>query len=600
MRRVVLIAAAAAIAASQPASAAWHQPSGGPSPINDSASRDAFKASLTAVDGVPYVAWYESDGTNNEVRVARLTAAGTAWEKVAGSSSPINESPTRNVLNPSLAAINGVPYVAWAEPDSLGWKIRVARLNAAGTAWEKVADAGSPINEVANRDAFAPSLIGINGVPYVAWYEYDGTNQEIRVARLNATGTAWEKVADSPSPINRNTNFDALNPSLTAIAGVPYVAWSENDGSHTQIRVARLNAAGTAWDRIGTNLDPNSPINQVATFDARHPSLTAIGGVPYVAWEEDATTSIQIRAARLNAEGTGWERIGTSLDPNAPINESPDADSREPSLTAIDGVPYVAWREEDANNIPQIRVARLNAAGTGWEKVAGSSSPINERQGDRGFDPSLTSISGVPYVAWEEQDGTNEELRVSRLEPEFTSQTAVADATSATLSATWRTYGIQFPIGFEYGSSLERSTTPVSAPPGVDSPTITQEVSGLAPSTSYQTRSFATAGVAAPRLFAPVAPFTTATPTDNMPPETTITKAPENKLDKTKAKYKFTSSEPNSTFTCKFDRKKAKPCDFGKAKFKHLDDGKHKFRVIATDDAGNSDSTPAKDKFKVV
>jgi hypothetical protein len=35
-------------------------------------------------------------------------------------------------------------------------------------------------------------------------------------------------------------------------------------------------------------------------------------------------------------------------------------------------------------------------------------------------------------------------------------------------------------------------------------------------------------------------------------------------------------------------------------KVKRLDPGKHKFRVRATDAAGNTDSTPAVDRFKVV
>ena len=36
------------------------------------------------------------------------------------------------------------------------------------------------------------------------------------------------------------------------------------------------------------------------------------------------------------------------------------------------------------------------------------------------------------------------------------------------------------------------------------------------------------------------------------------------------------------------------------AKYKNLDEGKHKFKVFATDAAGNTDATAAKDKFKVV
>lgn len=34
-------------------------------------------------------------------------------------------------------------------------------------------------------------------------------------------------------------------------------------------------------------------------------------------------------------------------------------------------------------------------------------SPINEAASKNGFDPSLTAINGVPYVAWTEDDGTN-------------------------------------------------------------------------------------------------------------------------------------------------------------------------------------------------
>jgi FG-GAP-like repeat len=85
---------------------------------------------------------------------------------------------------------------------------------------------------------------------------------------------------------------------------------------------------------------------------------------------------------------------------------------------------------------------------------------------------------------------------------------------------------------------------------------------------------------------------------DNAPPQTKIVKEPANKTSKAKAKYKFKSTEPNSTFECKFDKKKLKSCK-SPAKYS-VDDGKHKFAVQATDAAGNTDPSPAKDKFKVV
>jgi hypothetical protein len=93
---------------------------------------------------------------------------------------------------------------------------------------------------------------------------------------------------------------------------------------------------------------------------------------------------------------------------------------------------------------------------------------------------------------------------------------------------------------------------------------------------------------------------------DTDPPETEITKTPSNKSEKPKAKYKFTSDEPNSTFECKLKGKGLKKsvkrfgdCDSPR-KYKRLDEGKFKFKVRAVDAAGNVDPSPAKDKFKVV
>ncbi len=85
---------------------------------------------------------------------------------------------------------------------------------------------------------------------------------------------------------------------------------------------------------------------------------------------------------------------------------------------------------------------------------------------------------------------------------------------------------------------------------------------------------------------------------DRDAPETTITKGPAKKSEKRKAKFKFESDDPDATFECKLDRKKWKLCSSPR-KYK-VGEGKHKFRVRATDAAGNTDSSPAKAKFRVV
>lgn len=94
-------------------------------------------------------------------------------------------------------------------------------------------------------------------------------------------------------------------------------------------------------------------------------------------------------------------------------------------------------------------------------------------------------------------------------------------------------------------------------------------------------------------------------PPDTEPPETKITKGPAARSKKSTAKFKFASSEPDSTFECSLKGKgldklikQFGDCDSPR-KYKRLGHGEFKFKVRATDAAGNVDPTPAKAKFKV-
>ena len=87
-----------------------------------------------------------------------------------------------------------------------------------------------------------------------------------------------------------------------------------------------------------------------------------------------------------------------------------------------------------------------------------------------------------------------------------------------------------------------------------------------------------------------------ATATVTVGPDTKITKKPKKKTTKRKAKFKFTSTVPDSSFECKLDKGKFKSCD---SPFKkRVDVGKHKFKVRAVAQ-GKTDQTPAKRKWRV-
>ena len=85
---------------------------------------------------------------------------------------------------------------------------------------------------------------------------------------------------------------------------------------------------------------------------------------------------------------------------------------------------------------------------------------------------------------------------------------------------------------------------------------------------------------------------------ENDPPQTKITKSPKKRTDSRKAKFKFTSDEPGSTFRCKIDKKPFKPCTSPR-KLKKVKPKRHRFQVVATDAAGNVDPTAAKKKWRV-
>lgn len=90
----------------------------------------------------------------------------------------------------------------------------------------------------------------------------------------------------------------------------------------------------------------------------------------------------------------------------------------------------------------------------------------------------------------------------------------------------------------------------------------------------------------------------TEVPTDHRPPNTRIVRAPARETFKREAKFRFASSEAQSSFQCKLDRKKRwRRCT---SPFKRtVKPGRHLFRVRAIDRFGNVDRTPARFGWRV-
>jgi hypothetical protein len=95
------------------------------------------------------------------------------------------------------------------------------------------------------------------------------------------------------------------------------------------------------------------------------------------------------------------------------------------------------------------------------------------------------------------------------------------------------------------------------------------------------------------------APTETGCPGDTASPNTKIKKRPKNRSDDDSPTFKFRSDELGSKFKCKLDKKPFRGCKSPKT-YHGLDPGAHTFKVKAIDAAGNIDTSPAKDAFKVL
>jgi len=84
-------------------------------------------------------------------------------------------------------------------------------------------------------------------------------------------------------------------------------------------------------------------------------------------------------------------------------------------------------------------------------------------------------------------------------------------------------------------------------------------------------------------------------------PDTVITKVPKRKTTRRTAQFRFTSSEPGSTFECRLDNRRFRPCasplSYGKDG-KKLKRGRHSFEVMAIS-AGVADPTPARYSWRI-
>ncbi|WP_429351372.1 Ig-like domain-containing protein [Paenibacillus sp. 4624] len=384
---------------------------GGANGLNVNQTMPAETPSIAEWNGEIYVAWRERIQTTPaiyQIRVKKFNGSG--WVSVDGNHpiNGLNADVTRDVGSPELAVYNNALYLTWLERNaSYNNQVRVKKYN--GTLWTN-AEGGTNvgINVDPSVSALSPKLTAYKGELYAIWTEAS----KVRAKKYD--GTTWTSIdGGGTGGLNINPSSGAGTPIMTVMGDDLYAAWYEfMTGPSYQLRVLRYDGSNWAVADGGVGLNRSAarfPIN---------PSLTAMNDVLYMAWTEPInSTDEQVRVKKF--EGGVWSSIDG--DGNNGISITPGARSNTVKLVTLSNELYAIWSENSgvwANGIPIFKVRVKKYDGNGWTFAeSGKNGGLNVYSDRTATTPSIVSMNEALYAVWSENDRTVTNIRAGRYTP---------------------------------------------------------------------------------------------------------------------------------------------------------------------------------------
>jgi hypothetical protein len=389
--------------------------------INKNPIYSGYEPQVTAFNSKLYIAWGETNGVSNQIRVAVYNGNDTSpgWSFVDGNGvNGINRNAANNAGVSRLIVFNGKLYAAWTESDAaLVYHLRVAVYNGddASPSWSFVDGNGAKgLNKNTAMNANNSQFAILGTKLYVLWDEPNGAAFQIRAAVYNGNDASpsWAFVdGNGLNGINKNPTLTAGAPYPAIYGSKLYAAWFENNGTHQQLRIAVFNGndAAPSW----TFVDGNgvNGINKDISHDAERPQLAVFEDKLYVIWTENN----QVRVALYN--GNDGSPAWTFVDGNGAngINKDPLRPASYPRLAVFGTKLYATW-SESTGTPNQIRVARYNGndASPSWAFVDGNgANGINKDTTRFAYLSQLAVVGTKLYAVWNEDNGTAYQIRVA-------------------------------------------------------------------------------------------------------------------------------------------------------------------------------------------
>ena len=387
--------------------------------VNKNSTYSADNVSLHAFDNNSklYVSWSEISqyGSISQIRVKSYD--NSTWSTIDGdSNNGINLIKSRNATNPSISDNGTHLFAVWSEDNGAGkGLIRTAVFDNTTLSWDFQNNSFQALNNSTSRSANNPQLLDDNSSLYAIWSENNGTANQIRVKLFDNT-TSWnlvDKIGDNTTGINKDTSKNAINPKLLNFNSGIYAAWSEDNGTASQIRVARYNNS-SSWAFVDG--DGSTGINKATDKNATYPTMAVLSTKLYLAWSEtNADNRTQIRVKSY--DGSSWSFVDGD-NATKGINKDYTQNASYPQLVKVtdnssSSKLYAVWLEENGNT--QVRVAEFNGTSSWIFKDGDSFDGLNLNTAKITGKPSAAAYLNKLMVAWSETNSLGvPQIRVAK------------------------------------------------------------------------------------------------------------------------------------------------------------------------------------------
>ena len=346
-------------------------------PVAATAAQEVYPAATFNQTDCLVVWDVDADTTSHDIYGARIDAAG-------------------NVLDPGgIAICDHVEYQGYPAASSDGADFLVIWNDSRGSAtWDIYGarvDAGGGVIDTTSipicldlSQQFGLSVAFGSGRWLIGWHDSRNDHKDIFGIRLDTDGS----VLDAASIL---ISSSSVNQSETAMAfdGVNYlVVWHEwREGTGYDIRGTRVSMDGTVLDPAGIEISTH-------ITDAMYPAISFDGSIYLVVWQDYRFSQWDIRATRIETDGT-------LLDPDGFVISTTAGSQERPAVARNDTRWLVAWQDKRSGSFYDIYGSRVTAGAAVYEPTG---LLISAAYGNQ-VRPAVSSDGDNYIVVWE--DGRN-------------------------------------------------------------------------------------------------------------------------------------------------------------------------------------------------